>query len=289
MEAQKLLTMITLVTFMALVSLVMSRPQEGEESIKQTETSKMDNEEVPAEENDVCRSDVCRGRATLIKEHLNNDTDPCEDFYGYVCDKWINNHTTNGSYDSFKMLQDKYLKTIAETLQRMQHTHSPQEVIDKPAVLYESCLGFTEKDQLDDMLEIMNSSNFKEWPVITQTTDQGEMFSNASEVLLNIGMSPLINFYVSRKIQGPATYGIQIIPLGIKDLPEPEYIYKAVRSVTPDIADSDLKNITDGFEYLQRQWTTTKQSAATPALLEINTTENLEKKYTKASDLFFYS
>lgn len=284
MEAHKLFALITLVSLMALVSMVLSEPHGIDESNNEEKYSKMpknENDDAPAEENDVCRSDVCRERAQLINEYLSNDTDPCEDFYGYVCDKWINNHTTNGSYDSFKMLQDQFLKTIADTLQHMEPERSPQDVIDKPALLYNSCIDFTPNDELEAMLEIMNNSNFNEWPVITQTIDEKEIFSNASEVLLYTGMSPLINYYVSRNTWLGATHIIEIIPLGMQNLQEKEYICKAIRSVKPNITENDLKNITDGLEDLQRQWrnATARNVPAQPWL--VNTTENLEKQYKK--------
>ena len=46
---------------------------------------------------DICQSDVCFDLSVQIKGSMNEDVDPCEDFYNFTCGNWdIYNHITQG-------------------------------------------------------------------------------------------------------------------------------------------------------------------------------------------------
>ena len=53
---------------------------------------------------DVCQSDACFDLSVQIKGSMNEDVDPCEDFYNFTCGNWaIYNHITQGRYKGFKV------------------------------------------------------------------------------------------------------------------------------------------------------------------------------------------
>ena len=46
---------------------------------------------------DTCQSDACFDLSVRIQGAMNEDTDPCEDFYNFTCGNWdIYNHITPG-------------------------------------------------------------------------------------------------------------------------------------------------------------------------------------------------
>ena len=52
---------------------------------------------------DVCQSDACFDLSVQIKGSMNEDVDPCEDFYNFTCGNWpIYNHITQGIPTSLK-------------------------------------------------------------------------------------------------------------------------------------------------------------------------------------------
>lgn len=259
---------------MALVSFISSQPNDGVSL-----TAPQSNDQNGPTEENVCRTEVCKRRANIIKDYLDNDTDPCDDFYGYVCKKWINNHTTNGSYDAFQMLQQQFLDDLTDILQSTNSTHSPQEVTDKPAILYKACMNFTGESESSDILKIMNNSNFKEWPLSTQATGETDIFNNASAVLSHVGMIPLIQYYVSRNY---STHVIMILPLGIADVPEKHHIEKAVQFVKPDIDETYLNNFTGALQNLRKQWLAEapEKKMRTLAPPVATTIESLERNFS---------
>ena len=51
----------------------------------------------PSPSPDVCQSDACFDLSVQIKGSMNEDVDPCEDFYNFTCGNWdIYNHITQG-------------------------------------------------------------------------------------------------------------------------------------------------------------------------------------------------
>ena len=55
-------------------------------------------------DSDVCQSDACFDLSVQIKGSMNEDVDPCEDFYNFTCGNWaIYNHITQGIYKVQKL------------------------------------------------------------------------------------------------------------------------------------------------------------------------------------------
>lgn len=256
MEARKLCTLVALVSLLALASFVSSQPQEDPvqaDDSKKTKASNKDSEQeelAQAKYNNVCNTEVCKNRANLINSYVDNSISPCEDFYSYVCNNWTSRHKDTGPDDSFQMLQQKYVALLTDILTRKKPTYMSPGVTHKPTILFESCIASTEKDESEAFSEIMRASELTEWPM---TNESGkEKFKNATEVLLKVGMSPLIQFNVKRSSSSQDAHGIKIFPLGVI-LPEEVYIRGNVTSVKTNITEDDLQSVIYTLTTLQNQ------------------------------------
>lgn len=272
MEAQKLFTLVTLVTILVLVSLVSSRPEETIiDGTKTDQSNEGSDQDAPAEEpKNVCKTEVCKERAKLINSYVNKSASPCEDFYFYVCSKWINEHNTTGSYDSFQMLQRRYVEALKRILERLVPKYNPQEVTDKPVVLYNSCMASTEQDDNMAFFEIIRHSEFKEWPVMNQSAEIEEKFNNASKILSKVGMGYIIQNYVAKDTVNRTNNGIKILPLGVSMLPANRSIKEAVEAVKSNVTDSQLQYVIQTLKDIEREWMLIMARPSPP--MEVQTT-----------------
>lgn len=256
MAAQKLLLIISLVSLLDLASLVSLELQERGEKTNARKSSERPNDSKDGQvtkTNKVCTTKACKQRARLIISYLNDSADPCEDFYSHVCENWIHEHKTTGPYDSFQMLKNQFYDTLQGILENMELQYSPQEVTDKPAALYNICMGSTEQDERHDIFKIMNSSEFQQWPVMAGITENNEMFKNASDVLQRVGMSSVIQYYVSKSSLNPHNHSITILPLFVL-LPNNESIKQVVEYVKPDVTNTSLENVIKTLKNIESQW-----------------------------------
>lgn len=290
MEAQKLCTLVILVSFLALVSFVSSQPEADKletESGTKTETpiKKNEQERLTHEiDNNVCKTEVCRNRVTLIRSYLNNSISPCDDFYGYVCENWINKRKKEkGPHDSFQMMHIQYIDALTGILESLKPTYNPQGVIEKTAVLFNACVALTTEDEDKAILDLLNGSQLTNWPM-AQSTGEESVFKNATEVLLTAGMSPVIVSYVSSNSQNQATHIIKVLPMGIRDIPNERELKWVLKSVKFNITDDGLKNLTSRFQKLQYQWrlqvwASIQRSTPTTARFNIATIGSLESAF----------
>lgn len=292
MEARMLLPLVVFLSLLALATLVSPRPQESEgqnNDAKESEVLKEDDEPEEhgelAEENDgVCRTEVCQNRASLIKSYLNEAFSPCEDFYSYVCDNWVSQHKNTGPYDSFQMLEQEYAHILTDLLNSTEPMYTNQTVIDKPAVLFNSCMASTREEEQQSILEILRDSGFTMWPMNNQSADNEKMFWNVSEVLVKVGMSALIQYYVTKNSPDKDAHGIKILPLGIRNVPK-EDINSTVKLIKPDILDTDLEKLVQAIINLELQWIPFRHKAikkmTTGAWSQVTTIDSLEENCKK--------
>lgn len=291
MESQKLCILVLLVTFRVL-SFVSSEPQEHtvhKDDAKETEALNEDNQkEEVAEENadNVCRTDACKGRANLINSYLNDSVNPCDNFYSYVCDKWTSNHKDRGSSDSFKMMRLQYEALLTDILEieSKEPTYSSQEVTNKAGILFKTCIASKTKNEIEALLEIMRRSNLAEWPMTTEMENNKKKFNNASDVLLLVGISPLIHFFVTRNSSSQDTHGIEIFPLGLQTFTE-DQIKRIVKYMKPNITNNDLESVIKTFTNLENKWVPLKATAEekmeTATRSIVTTIDSLEKQFTR--------
>lgn len=75
----------------------------------------------PAQElYDVCNLPVCLERAKLINASMDENADPCDDFYTYACGGWKSSHEIpkdEGFYNNFGVLRESLMKTLKDILE----------------------------------------------------------------------------------------------------------------------------------------------------------------------------
>lgn len=281
MEARKVALLIATVS-LALISLISTLPQEGmvhNKDEKEIENLKEDIEQngLAEETNKVCTTEVCKQRASVITSYLDESANPCDDFYTYVCKKWIDGHNTTGPSDSFQMLQNNFFETLQRTFESMELRKSPQGVTDKPAVLYNTCMASTEEDEREDIFKIMKSSGFKEWPLFSEAAENDAMFKNNSDVLQRVEMTSMIQYYVSKSSLDPNKHSITILPLGVL-LPSNEIIKQVVKYVKPNVTNTSLEYVINTLKNLEYQWITVLQGRSMQSTI-LPTIGSLENEF----------
>ncbi|EDS41455.1 zinc metalloprotease [Culex quinquefasciatus] len=89
----------------------------------------------------ICLSDECLRSAAGLKQIMNRNVDPCDDFYEYVCGNWAEDRTERD--DGNGWMQERQLKiyrNIRAHLERDAKRFDPKPVA-QAKVMYRSCLG----------------------------------------------------------------------------------------------------------------------------------------------------
>lgn len=163
----------------------------------------------------ICRTDVCRKRAKMIKESLDPTVDPCKDFYSYACGGWLKKTKipkTKSSYGSFNSLNDELLATLRGIMEGIPiRKHQHQKVTDKAAVAYHACKTVTQVcDRVDIVYDIMNASALGDWPITTTSVSGIKNLTNCSDLLLKTGFGPILRYDIGRDSKNLTNHVIQI-------------------------------------------------------------------------------
>lgn len=163
----------------------------------------------------VCNSPVCLKRAQEIKESLNQRADPCKNFYSYACGGWVENHTipeSKSTYGSFNILNDVLQEALRDILGNMTLIYDDnQNTTDKVALAYNACMAVPEAgDQHRVMWQIMNDSGLGEWPLLTNEEQGPVKELNWREILLKVGLTPVLQLGVERDSTYITSYIIQL-------------------------------------------------------------------------------
>ncbi|KAK8755131.1 hypothetical protein V5799_002162 [Amblyomma americanum] len=219
--------------------------------------------ESPKENYTVCDSEECQQRAKLINASLDRCIDPCEDFYQYACGGWINSHEippSKSSMGTFRLLRDELQETLKSLLENMTLVYECQNITDKAAVVYNTCMAVpTSEDRLDVMMAIMNASGVPQWPI---TNDTKGMFQNCTQVLNTTGYFPVLTVNVGRdvKMLNSNVIGLDQIDFGVgrNQIIHPEkeenkkiidaykqLIKTALRFMRPNISETNLTELSE--------------------------------------------
>ena len=66
-----------------------------------------------------CQTDECKNASILIQSSINPSVDPCEDFYQYVCGRWIEDKLsiTYNYPDKFEEAEGEISKDLKKIIQ----------------------------------------------------------------------------------------------------------------------------------------------------------------------------
>lgn len=146
----------------------------------------------------VCNSSVCLERAKLINESMDKTADPCDDFYTYACGGWQRHHkipNDEGANNNFLILKESLIKTLQDILQNISLDYvGKQDFPHKAAVFYNACVAVEDNDTIQSLKDEMNASGLADWPITSGNTS----YESWADVLLNTGISPVLEFRVGR-------------------------------------------------------------------------------------------
>lgn len=99
----------------------------------------------------ICRSKECLRTAASLIYAMDEQTDPCEDFYQFTCGRWANEHPRPDSVTSndwFRERQAHIMRVVREFL-RSNITKSEPEAVGKAKTMYRACMDTKLLDKRD--------------------------------------------------------------------------------------------------------------------------------------------
>lgn len=190
---------------------------------------------------DICDSPVCMQRAMMIKTSIDLCVDPCEDFYSYACGDWTRNHTipeSKSSLASFDILRNELNEDLRRILENMPVVNADeQKATDKVTLAYKACLAVPEAgDQYKALWDIMNEYGLAQWPLLAEEQQRRAKDLNWTDVLLNVGFSPVLALGVERSNKNSTTRIIALDQITFESVGRNELIHPNKRNSQPIIA-----------------------------------------------------
>ncbi|XP_064485369.1 uncharacterized protein LOC135397694 [Ornithodoros turicata] len=113
------------------------------------------SDEIHSSVNTECRSAMCRSIIKNITELLDKSIEPCNDFYGYVCNKWWNSTGMNNFMQAGQRVLERTTFTALESASRGKPNRYGMHLLGG---LYTTCMTFltNEKSSLDAIVKDAN-------------------------------------------------------------------------------------------------------------------------------------
>ncbi|XP_077532504.1 neprilysin-1-like isoform X1 [Haemaphysalis longicornis] len=118
---------------------------------------------------EVCNSTVCHERAQLILQSMDVSVDPCQDFYGYVCNNWMRNNPIpdeRARFSKFDRLRLKVLHQLKEIFETASYKVEDQNVTDQVVLAYHCCVNesINEDTKYAALRTMLSGVGIGEWP-----------------------------------------------------------------------------------------------------------------------------
>ncbi|XP_060090055.1 phosphate-regulating neutral endopeptidase PHEX [Heteronotia binoei] len=119
---------------------------------------------------EVCLTSECIEAAAAIMNKLNTSVDPCDNFFRFACEGWIQNNpipedsSSHGIYPWLRHNVDLKLKVL---LEKPLSKRRDSEAVQKAKILYSSCMNEHKIEKADarPLLNLLKHSPFR-WPVL---------------------------------------------------------------------------------------------------------------------------
>ncbi|KAJ7319550.1 hypothetical protein JRQ81_019061 [Phrynocephalus forsythii] len=123
----------------------------------------------PSEEQ-YCLTPECIEAAAAIKNKLNTSVDPCDNFFRFACEGWIENNPIpedSSSYGVYPWLRHNVDLKLKALLEKPLSKRRDNEAVQKAKILYASCMNENKIEKADakPLLSMLKHSPFR-WPVL---------------------------------------------------------------------------------------------------------------------------
>ncbi|XP_067624877.1 endothelin-converting enzyme homolog [Eurosta solidaginis] len=109
---------------------------------------------------EVCASKECLRTAVGLLYSMDEETDPCEDFYKFTCGHWADDHPkpdSATSNDWFRERQSKIMRTVRSFL-KANISEAEPEAVGKAKIMYRACMNteLLDKLALDPVIKLLH-------------------------------------------------------------------------------------------------------------------------------------
>ncbi|XP_037557110.2 neprilysin-1-like [Dermacentor silvarum] len=167
----------------------------------------------------VCETEVCQERAKLLNASINESMDPCEDFFGFVCDGWNRDHPipdVDSSFGTFELAEQNVRNELKEIIENITDITEPHNVRKMAATMYKACMceEFTEDQLLQMVKDVLSRSGFPTWPILRPSELP---YRNYTEFLMRTSLSPFFFINVAQDLNDTTRNVIELdeIPLPV--------------------------------------------------------------------------
>ncbi|XP_065287846.1 neprilysin-1-like [Dermacentor albipictus] len=188
----------------------------------------------------VCDSPVCKARAELILASINSSTDPCDDFYAYVCNGWKDAHPIpedSPFANSFVEITLNVKQDLREILENLPVVPEAKTAREKAAVAYQACIrsGNDEIESLSAVRRLLESNGLGQWPILDgeDIDDLGKL----EDVIKTTGLPSLFAVDVAKDMDDLTRH---ILQLGQKRDNSLESLTRGSMNLASTLADAFL-------------------------------------------------
>ncbi|XP_076472675.1 neprilysin-1-like [Babylonia areolata] len=121
----------------------------------------------------MCVSSTCVSTAAQLMAAMDQEADPCQDFFQYACGGWNRRHVIpedQHSYTTFEKLHDELQLVLRQLLEQERTDHDSAATL-KAKTLYESCVNTTQINDIGDAPLRKIMADLGGWPIITKDWD----------------------------------------------------------------------------------------------------------------------
>ncbi|XP_064464836.1 neprilysin-1-like isoform X2 [Ornithodoros turicata] len=166
----------------------------------------------------VCNTTQCKKTANFIQEMLNDTIDPCNNFYDYVCQKWINanpipeDKSMYGITTEVQTNLEKELKYILGNETVCLKMPITANITHKILNAYQSCMkeDRCDEDDLEALRQVMRDLGVGSWPVLSTYDEVPDWKDTFTLLMVKLKLTPIFTIGVYQDVKNVTEYLIQM-------------------------------------------------------------------------------